>query len=141
MLDPRGVHDVVQGQTAGRQPGEVASLTGDPASPGVGWFMESLLGAGGLIGTPTDLVRVVDGLDPAKAGEHLLDPATYAALVTPGPLAGTRDMVVHQADGITWAITTNGNFGDHGTVLYRVMSQALATVGAWPAYDLSPDLP
>jgi len=161
VLDPRGVHDVVLGQTAGRQPGEVASLTGDPSSPGVGWFMESLLGAGGLIGTPADLGRVVDGLDPAKAGEHLLDPATYAALVTPGPgswglgvrlfgdgsyghtgsLAGTRDMVVHQADGITWALTTNGNFGDHGTVLYRVMSQALATVGAWPAYDLSPDLP
>ena len=85
VLDPRGVHDVVLGQTAGRQPGEVASLTGDPSNPGVGWFMESLLGAGGLIGTPTDLVRVVDGLDPAKAGEHLLDPATYAALVTPGP--------------------------------------------------------
>jgi len=50
-------------------------------------------------------------------------------------------MVVHQSDGITWAITTNGNFADHGTVLYRVMSQALATVGAWPAYNLSPDLP
>ncbi len=161
VLDQRDVHDVVVGQTAGRQPGEVASLTGDPSSPGVGWFMESLLGAGGLIGTPIDLVRVVDGLDPAKVGEHLLDPQTYAALLAPGPgswglgvrlfgegtyghtgsLAGTRDMVVHQADGMTWAITTNGNFGDHGTVLYRVMSQALATVGAWPTYDLSPDLP
>ena len=58
-----------------------------------------------------------------------------------GSVSGTRDMVVHQADGITWAITTNGSFDDHGTVLYRVMSQALATVSAWPAYDLSPDLP
>ena len=58
-----------------------------------------------------------------------------------GSLASTRDMVVHQADGITWAITTNGSFGDHGSVLYSVMSHALATVGAWPAYDLSPDLP
>ena len=106
-------------------------------------------------------MRVVDGLDPAKTGEHLLAPATYTALLTSGPggwgagvrlfgpdsyghtgsLAGTRDMVVHQADGITWAITTNGSSADHGTVLYRVMSQALATVGAWPAYDLSPDLP
>ena len=50
-------------------------------------------------------------------------------------------MVVHQADGITWAITTNGDFGDHGSVLYSVMTRALATVAAWPAYDLSPDLP
>jgi len=161
VLDPRHVHDVAVGLTAGRQRGEVASTTGDPSSPGVGWFMESLLGAGGLVGTATDLVRVVDGLDPAKAGEHLLDPATFSAMLAPGPgswglgvrlfgpgtfghtgsLAGARDMVVHQADGITWAITTNGSFDDHGSVLYRVMSQALASVSAWPAYDLSPDLP
>ena len=161
VLDPRDVHDVAIGVTAGRLPGEVVHATGAPSSPGVGWFMESLLGAGGLVGSATDLVRVVDGLDPAKTGEHLLDPATYAAMLTPGPggwglgvrlfgdgtfghtgsLSGTRDMVVHQADGITWAITTNGSFDNHGTVLYRVMSQALATVGAWPAYDLSPDLP
>ena len=65
----------------------------------------------------------------------------YVVSHAPGSLAGTREMVVHQADGLTWAITTNGSFGDHGTVLYRVMSQALAAVGAWPGYDLSPDLP
>jgi hypothetical protein len=50
-------------------------------------------------------------------------------------------MMVHQANGITWAITTNGSFGDHGSVLYSVMNRALSTVPAWPAWDLSPDLP
>jgi hypothetical protein len=161
VLDQRDVHDVAVGRSAATAPGEVVAATGNPAAPGVGWFMESLLGAGGLIGTPTDLVRLVDGLDPSKPGEHLLDGPTYAGMLTPGPggwglgvrlfggetfghtgsLAGTRDMVVHQADGITWAVTTNGSFGDHGSVLYNVMTRALATVAAWPAYDLGPDLP
>jgi CubicO group peptidase (beta-lactamase class C family) len=161
VLDDRDIHDVALGTTAGRLPHEVVHLTGPPDQPGVGWFMESLLGAGGLVGTPIDLVRLVDGLDPAKPGPHLLDPATYDAMLAPGAggwglgvrlfgadafghtgsLASTRDMVVHQADGITWAITTNGNFGDHGSVLYSVMSRALATVAAWPSYDLAPDLP
>jgi CubicO group peptidase (beta-lactamase class C family) len=161
VLDERGVHDVGQGHSAALVPGEVAHANGAPWEPGVGWFMESLLGAGGLVGTPTDLVRVVDGLDPGRPGEHLLDPVTYLQMLTPGPggwglgvrlfgggtfghtgsLASSRGMVVHQADGVTWAITTNGSFGDHGSVLYGVMSRAIATVGAWPTWDLSPDLP
>jgi D-alanyl-D-alanine carboxypeptidase len=161
VLDDRDINDLALGTTAGLLPNEVAHATGPPEQPGVGWFMESLLGAGGLVGTPVDLVRLVDGLDPNEAGPHLLDPATYNEMLTPGPggwglgvrlfggdtfghtgsLASTRDMVVHQADGITWAITTNGDFGDHGSVLYSVMSRALATVAAWPSYDLSPDLP
>jgi CubicO group peptidase (beta-lactamase class C family) len=161
VLEPRGVHDVVLGRTDVRLPGEVVSATGNPNVPGVGWFMESLLGAGGLLGTPTDLVRVLDGLDPGKGGEHLLAPEEYFSMLQPEPggwglgvrlfgagsyghtgsLAGARGMMVHQANGITWAITTNGTFGDHGSVLYGVMNRALATVPAWPAWDLSPDLP
>ena len=161
VLDPRHVHDVEQGHSEALLPGEVAHANGAPGAPGVGWFMESLLGAGGLVGTPTDLVRVVDGLDPGRPGEHLLDPLTYLQMLTPGPggwglgvrlfggstfghtgsLASARGMVVHQADGVTWAITTNGSFGDHGSVLYSVMSRAIATIGAWPTWDLGPDLP
>ena len=161
VLDVRDVHDVEQGRSAALVPGEVSHANGAPWDPGVGWFMESLLGAGGLVGTPTDLVRVVDGLDPGMPGEHLLDPLTYLQMLTPGPggwglgvrlfggstfghtgsLASSRGMVVHQADGVTWAITTNGSFGDHGSVLYSVMSRAIATIGAWPTWDLGPDLP
>ena len=161
VLDTRGVHDVEQGHSAALVANEVAHTNGAPDDPGVGWFMESLLGAGGLVGTPTDLVRVVDGLDPGMPGEHLLDPLTYLQMLTPGPggwglgvrlfggttfghtgsLASSRGMVVHQADGVTWAITTNGSFGDHGSVLYSVMSRAIATIGAWPTWDLGPDLP
>jgi D-alanyl-D-alanine carboxypeptidase len=161
VLDARNVHDVEQGHSAALVPGEVWHGNGPPWDPGVGWFMESLLGAGGLVGTPTDLVRVVDGLDPGLPSEHLLDPLTYLQMLTPGPggwglgvrlfgggtfghtgsLASARGMVVHQDDGVTWAITTNGSFGDHGSVLYSVMSRAIATIGAWPTWDLSPDLP
>ena len=46
-------------------------------------------------------------------------------------------MMVHQADGTTWAITTTGSFGDHGSVLYSTMSRALSTVSDWPTYDLA----
>jgi CubicO group peptidase (beta-lactamase class C family) len=161
VLGPRNVHDVTLGHTAVAVPGQVVHPTGPAGAPGVGWFMESLEGAGGLVGTPVDLVRIVDGLDPRRPGNHLLSPAAYAAMLAPEPggwglgvrlfgpggyghtgsLPSTRDMTVHQADGITWAITTTGTFGDHGSVLYGVMSRALATVTAWPSWDLNPDLP
>ena len=169
VLEPRGVSLLGLGRTTFTEPGDAAHPTADPLGPGVGYFMESLLGAGGLLGTPTDIVRVVDGLDPTRSGPGsaapdrpaLLDSAAFADLLTPGPsrwglgvdvlgpgayghtgsLAGARAMTVHQADGTTWAITVNAAFGNHGSVLGSVMGRAIAAVPAWPAWDLSPDLP
>ena len=43
------------------QPGDVAH----PTTPGRS-FMEALAGAGAWIGTPTDLVRIIDGLDRTR---------------------------------------------------------------------------
>jgi D-alanyl-D-alanine carboxypeptidase len=160
-LDPVGAARVATGSTKGRLPGEVSHADTNPDAPGDGWFMESLLGAGSLVGTPTDLVKVLDGLDPSKPGNHLISTSTYGGMISPGPgswglgvrifdtgfyghtgsLASARSMAVHQPDGVTWAITTNGNFGDHGSVLFSVMSRALGTVAAWPAYDLTGDVP
>jgi D-alanyl-D-alanine carboxypeptidase len=169
VLEPRGAVRIGPGRTTFTEPGDAAHPTADPLGPGVGFFMESLLGAGGLLGTPTDVVRVVDGLDPTRSGPGsaapdrpaLLDSAGFSDLLLPGPsrwglgvdvlgpgafghtgsLAGARSMTVHQADGTTWAITVNAAFGDHGSVLGSLMARALAAVPAWPAWDLAPDLP
>ena len=168
---PRGVTDMYLGFTYFRQPLDVVHATPGPTEKGGGWFMESLGGAGAWMGTPVDIVRIADGLDPAKPGADLLTAAQLAAARArpatdrgddltwyglgmlsyrqgsafghTGALEGSRTMVVHEDDGITWSIMVNAKFDDHQNVLMAVMDAALATVpiGSWPAYDLSRDLP
>jgi hypothetical protein len=60
-----------------------------------------------------------------------------------GSLQQARAMVLHEADGTTWAILVNGKLDDHAAKLMDVMRRAIATVptASWPAGDLSPDLP
>jgi hypothetical protein len=50
-------------------------------------------------------------------------------------------MMMHRADGLTWAILVNGRIKDHPTELRNVMEAALATVTTWPSTDLNPNLP
>ncbi len=168
---PRGVLDMYTGATYTRAPLDVAHRTPGLNERGGGWFMESIGAAGAWMGTPVDAVRIVDGLDPNKPGVHLLGytqlaqmrarPATARgeggtwyglALINfddgagfghSGALEGSRTLVVHDADGLSWSIMVNGKFADHAAVLSAVMRSALATVpaGEWPTYDLGPDLP
>ena len=166
---PRGVSDMYLGRSYERQPLDVVHATPGLNEKGGGWFMESIGAAGAWMGTPVDVVRIVDGLDSAKPGTDLLTtsqlsaararPATDrgddltwyglgmlsyrrgTAFGHTGALAGSRTMTVHEADGITWSIMVNAKIDDHQDVLMSVMDAALATVTTWPNYDLSPDLP
>lgn len=166
---PRGAVGMYTNGTYTRQPLDVAHATPPPGEPGGGWFMESLAGAGSWMGTPIDVVRVVDGLDPTMPGADLLTGSSLAAMrarpatdvETPdvwyglglisydggssyghtGSLQGSRTMAVHRPDGLTWSIMVNARFSDHGDILRALMDRAIARVPSWPAYDLGPDLP
>jgi CubicO group peptidase (beta-lactamase class C family) len=166
---PRDVVDMYLGRTYQPQSLDVAHVTPAPGEPGGGWFMESLAGAGSWMGTPVDMVRILDGLDPAKPGADLLTASSLAAMRArpstdpgdasvwyglglinfrsgaayghTGSLQGTRTMMVHEANGVTWCIMVNARFADHGDVLLSLMDRALARVAQWPSYDLGPDLP
>jgi D-alanyl-D-alanine carboxypeptidase len=84
VLHPLGIEDMRMAGTYDVQPGDVAH----PTTPGR-TFMEALAGAGAWIGTPTDLVRIVDGLDRSRPGWHPLSAAT----VTASPYYATTQQV------------------------------------------------
>ena len=166
---PRGAVGMYTNGTYTRRPLDVTHATPPPGEPGGGWFMESLAGAGSWMGTPIDMVRILDGLDPSDPGTDLLSAASLAAMrarpatdtETPevwyglglisydsgasyghtGALQGSRTMMVHRPDGLTWSIMVNARFSDHSDILMALMNRALAAVPSWPSYDLGPDLP
>ena len=168
---PRGALDMSLGSTYRHGPTDVAHVTPALNDKGGGWFMESIGAAGAWLGTPLDAVKIIDGLDPSKPGAHLLTSAQLAAMRArpavdrgddsswyglslisfrqgaiyghTGALEGSRTMVIHDTDGLSWSIMLNAKITDHAAVLLAVMDAALATVplDAWPAYDLAPDLP
>ncbi len=159
VLRPRQVVDMRVAATRGdRRPGDVAHVTPGPTQAGGGYFMEALGAAGNWIGTAVDLVRVLDGLDPLRAGgTPLVAAGSLAAMTTAAPfdtdsaprayglglwledggtawghtgaLQQARAMVLHEPDGTTWAILVNGRVNDHAARLSSVMRAAIATVG------------
>ena len=162
-LSRRGIRDVVVGRSHLFGPTDVTHRTPAVDEPGGGNFMESIGGAGDLIGTPTDLVRFLDGLDPNKPGAHLLSPVLYTEFTTVQPgfgswglgaevfgpdsyghggsLDGARGAMVHRADGFTYAITVNGSFNAHSSLLRDTVARAIATVTDWPTWDYNDELP
>lgn len=163
VLQRRGIKDVVVGRSHRFGPTDVTHRTPGVNEPGGGNFMESLGGAGNLIGTPIDLVRFLDGLDPKKPGEHLLTPEFYKQFTTvqpgqggwglgaevfggdsfghSGSLDGARGAMVHREDGLTYAITVNGTFKAHSSTLRDAVARALATVPTWPTWNYNDELP
>ena len=162
-LARRGATDVVVGRSHLFGPTDVTHRTPAVDVPGGGNFMESIGGAGALIGTPIDLVRFLDGLDPDKPGPHLLTPELYQQFTTvqpglgswglgaevfgsgsfghSGSLDGARGAMVHRADGFTYAITINGSFNSHSSTLRDTVSRAIATVPSWPTWAYNDELP
>ena len=168
VLAPRGISDMRTTVTRGdHRAHEAVHPTPAADAPGGGWFMETLGPAGAWLGTATDLVRFLDGLDPARPGQPLVSAATSAAMSAKpayalgsawyglglrvydngaswghtGSLHNARAMMLHQADGTTWAILVDGSFDKHGDELSALMASALSTVTSWPTTDLGPDLP
>jgi D-alanyl-D-alanine carboxypeptidase len=130
LLTPLGIGDMAIGSTYGTAANDVWHWTRANAN-----YMEVLWSAGAWLATPTDLVRILDSLDPAKPGYHPLSAATSASLCQQsgfndepdrwyglgmicwlggewghtGTLESAHDLVVHRTDGYTYAVLVSGN--------------------------------
>ena len=151
VLRPLGIDDMRMAGTYDVRPGDVAH----PTTPGRR-FMEALGGAGAWVGTPLDLVRIVDGLDRTRPGWHPLAAATVAEMQAPQPgiaysagqwyglglrvwadgtwghtgtVENARSMVLRRPDGITWAVTVSGNAPSNTDRLRGIVDRAFATIG------------
>jgi D-alanyl-D-alanine carboxypeptidase len=162
-LERRNARGAGTGRSHAFGANDVAHKTPPLDEPGGGRFMESIGGAGELVGSAVDLVRTIDGLDPTKPGTHLLSAEWYRELTTvqpgggswglgvevfgpnafghSGALDGARGAFVHQADGITWVLVVNGTLKNGRDTLGNAMKQALALVPTWPAWDYGSELP
>jgi D-alanyl-D-alanine carboxypeptidase len=142
VLRPLAITDMRIATTANVGPNEVLH----PTTPGRN-FLEALGPAGAWVGTPTDLVRIVDAIPDDVAGT-MSKPAAFVPYPDPdrwyglglivydggrswghtGTLEGARAMVVHRGDGITWSVLVNGNAPSESDRLRAYAEEALATV-------------
>ena len=163
VLRPLGIDDMRLAGTYDVRPGDVAH----PTTPGR-TFMEALAGAGAWIGTPTDLVAIIDGLDRSRPGWHPLSAATVDQMQAPQPGIGysngrwyglglrvwadgtwghtgtvenARSMVIRRPDGITWAVTVSGNTPSNTDRLRGVVDRAFATMGIPAPPETAPPPP
>jgi D-alanyl-D-alanine carboxypeptidase len=151
VLEPLGISDMRMAGTYDVRPGDVAH----PTTPGR-TFMEALGGAGAWIGTASDLVRIVDGLDRTRPGWHPLSEFTVAQMQLPqagipysngqwyglglrvwadgtwghtGTVENARSMVIRRPDGITWAVTISGNAPSNTDRIRTYVDEAFAQIG------------
>jgi D-alanyl-D-alanine carboxypeptidase len=119
-------------------------------------YMETLAGAGAWNATPSDLVTILNAVDPKTPGLKALTPESMAMLRYRVPVAGrptgyglgvinyggdawghtgtienTHAMALVQPDGVTWAVTVAGNTPSESEALRGVVQSALAA--AFPA--------
>ena len=112
-------------------------------------FMETLGPAGAWNATPSDLVTIINSIDPKTPGWKALSPDLMAAMryrvPTPYPPSGyglglinygtsfghtgtiqnTHAMVLSQADGVTWAVTVSGGYPSNTGQLRNIVAAAL----------------
>jgi D-alanyl-D-alanine carboxypeptidase len=151
VLEPLGISDMRMAGTYDVRPGDVAH----PTTPGR-TFMEALGGAGAWIGTASDLVAIVDGLDRSRPGWHPLSEFMVAQMLLPqagipysagqwyglglrvwadgtwghtGTVENARSMVIRRPDGITWAVTISGNAPSNTDRIRTYVDEAFATIG------------
>jgi D-alanyl-D-alanine carboxypeptidase len=144
LLDPLGIGGMRFTSTYEIGPDEVSHFPG----PGRN-FMEVLGAAGSWNATPTDIVRIVNSVDPATGGWKSLSPESMAALRGlgvgyglgvinydaaawghTGTIQNTHAMVLVQADGITWALTVAGDYPSETSQLRNIFQASL--VAAFP---------
>lgn len=141
LLDPLGISGMRLTSTYEIGPDEVSHFP----SPGRN-FMEVLGGAGAWNATPTDLVRIINSVDPVTDGWKALTAESMVALRRlgvgyglgvinygadawghTGTIQNTHAMVLVQADGVTWAITVAGDHPSETSQLWNIFRAALAT--------------
>lgn len=146
LLTPLGISGMRMTSTYELGPDEVSHHP----TPGRN-FMETLGAAGAWNATPTDLVTILDAVDPETPGWKALsddmmramrhrvptgdEPAGYGLGVInydggawghTGTIQNTHAMVLVQPDGVTWAITVSGEYPSDSDRLRSIFRNALA---------------
>lgn len=152
LLAPLGITGMRLVRTIDPNPDEVVHQSGANRT-----YMEALAGAGAWVATPTDMVRILDSLDPGAPGWHPLPPELTLPMVDPldvsypepnerryglgvvvwpdgtfghtGTVENTHTMLVHRADGITWCILVSGDRPDSTESLREIFDRAAAGAG------------
>ncbi len=145
LLTPLGISGMRMSSTYDLGPDEVSHHP----TPGRN-FMETLGAAGAWNATPTDLVTIIDSIDPSTPGWKALSPEFAAAMRYrvpdgrppvgyglglinyaegfghTGTIQNTHAMVLVQPDGVTWAITVSGEYPSETSQLRSILRSALA---------------
>lgn len=153
LLEPLGVDDMRITGTYEVGPDEV----GHAISPNRN-YMETLGAAGAWNASPADLVAIVNSIDHATPGWKAVSPETARSMRFrvdtgqppggyglgiinyendswghTGTIQNIHAMVLHQADGITWAITVAGgspsNTGQLRSIMRSALAEAVRTAG------------
>jgi D-alanyl-D-alanine carboxypeptidase len=150
LLTPLGISGMRLALTYDPGPGEVQHRSAPNRN-----YMEALGAAGAWVATPSDLVTIIDSLDPSTPGWKPLEPETVASMktgatdpLTPdrgygmglilygggavghtGTVESTHAMVFDRADNVTWAITVSGENPSESVRLAGIVDRALAAGG------------
>jgi D-alanyl-D-alanine carboxypeptidase len=109
-------------------------------------FMETLGAAGAWNATPSDLVAILNSIDPTTPGWKALSPEAMLAMRPPmvggyglgligygggawghtGTIQNTHAMLLAQPDAVTWAVTVAGEYPSNTGQLQSIVAAALA---------------
>jgi D-alanyl-D-alanine carboxypeptidase len=147
LLDPLGITGMRMTGTYDLGPDEVSH------HPAAGRnYMEALGGAGAWNATPSDLVAIVNSIDPLTPGWKALSPESLAVMrytvadgLPPhgyglglinypgdawghtGTIEHAHSMVLVQPEGVTWALTVSGETPSNSEALRNIVGAAMAS--------------
>jgi D-alanyl-D-alanine carboxypeptidase len=149
LLTPLGISGMRLPPTIDPGPDEVQHVT----TPGRN-YMETLGAAGAWIASPTDLVTIMNALDPTTPGWKPLEDETMLQMFTPvygqlgqrgygmgmilygdgryghtGTIESTRAMLLNRGDGVIWAVTVAGSQPWETSWLEGIVNEAFAAGG------------
>lgn len=152
LLEPLGIEGMRMVKTFDPDPSEVVH----PSAPARN-YMEVLGAAGSWVATPSDIVTIVDSLDPTTPGWHPLSPPMMDLMrqpvpAIPYPNAGrwyglglmgfadgsfghtgtvemTHAMVLDRPDGVTWSVLVSGENPGETSNLQGIVDRSLADAG------------
>lgn len=150
LLTPLGISGMRLAPTYDPGPGEVEHRS----VPGRN-YMEVLGAAGAWVATPSDLVTIIDSLDPDTPGWKPLESETVAMMKTSatdasapdrgyamglilygggaaghtGTIESTHAMLFDRADNVTWAVTVSGENPSDTVRLAGMVDRALVAGG------------
>ncbi len=149
FLTPLGLSGMRLAPTVDPGPDEVQHVT----TPGRN-YMETLGAAGAWIASPTDLVTIMNALDPTTPGWKPLEDVTLLEMLTPvygqfgqrgygmgmilygggryghtGTIENTHAMLLNRGDGVIWAVTVAGPYPSATPQLESIVNGAFAAGG------------